>query len=209
MVQICGIRGLTGTSPYATGWSSNLPTADLASAFTTGDTRKDVTILDINAYIAANPQFNITYEVAPYKNTGLYDQKYLPRVGETSGQPELNYLNNYRAIRFADVLLMAAEANNRANAANDTKAQNYLNMVRARAFGDNAHNVTATGSTLTQAIWSERRLELAMEGDRFFDLVRTGQAATKIAGFVTGKNEVFPIPQQEVDISGLPQNPGY
>jgi starch-binding outer membrane protein, SusD/RagB family len=48
-----------------------------------------------------------------------------------------------------------------------------------------------------------------MEGDRFFDLVRTGQAATKITGFVAGKNEVFPIPQQEVEISGLTQNPGY
>ncbi len=48
-----------------------------------------------------------------------------------------------------------------------------------------------------------------MEGDRFFDLVRTGQAATKITGFQSGKNELFPIPQQEVTISGLTQNPGY
>jgi hypothetical protein len=48
-----------------------------------------------------------------------------------------------------------------------------------------------------------------MEGDRFFDLVRTGQAPGKITGFVTGKNEVFPIPQREVDISGLTQNPNY
>jgi len=209
MVQVCGIRGLTGTSPYATGWSTNLPTMDLANAYTAGDTRKDVTVLDIEAYKAANPQFGITYLVAPYKNTGLYDQKYLPRIGQTSGQVELNYLNNYRAIRFADVLLMAAEANNRATTPNDTKAQNYLNKVRERAFGNNTHDIAATGSALTQAIWSERRLELAMEGDRFFDLVRTGQAATKIAGFVAGKNEVFPIPQHEVDVSGLKQNPGY
>jgi hypothetical protein len=62
---------------------------------------------------------------------------------------------------------------------------------------------------LRDAIWNERRLELAMEGDRFFDLVRTGQAATKITGFRVGKHEVFPIPQQEVEISGLPQNSGY
>jgi hypothetical protein len=48
-----------------------------------------------------------------------------------------------------------------------------------------------------------------MEGDRFFDLVRTGQAPAKITGFKSNKNEVFPIPQQEVDISGLTQNPGY
>jgi hypothetical protein len=208
-VQICGIRNLTGNSPYGQGWSINLPTANLASAFTAGDKRKDVTVLDIEAYSKANPSFGITYTVAPYKNTGLYNQKYLPRKGETSGQVELNYLNNYRAIRFADVLLMAAEANNRATTANDAKAQTYLNRVRQRAFGDNLHNITATGATLKQAIWDERRLELAMEGDRFFDLVRTGQAATKITGFKASKNELFPIPQQEIDISGLTQNPGY
>jgi hypothetical protein len=208
-VQVCGIRNLTGNSPYGQGWSTNLPTADLANAFTDGDTRKAVTILDIEAYKAANPSFGITYLVAPYKNTGLYNQKYLPRKGETSGQVELNYLNNFRTIRYADVLLMAAEANNRAAAPNDAKAQAYLNKVRQRAFGDELHNITATGDALKQAIWNERRVELAMEGDRFFDLVRTGQAATRITGFVAGKNEVFPIPQQEIDISGLTQNPGY
>jgi hypothetical protein len=104
---------------------------------------------------------------------------------------------------------MAAEANNRATTPNDAKAQTYLNRVRQRAFADNLHNITATGATLKQAIWDERRLELAMEGDRFFDLVRTGQAATKITGFKANKNELFPIPQQEIDISGLTQNPGY
>lgn len=208
-VQICGIRNLTGSSPYNSGWSTNLPTANLAAAFAAGDTRKSVTVLDIEAYKTANAGMNITYTVAPYKNTGLYNQKYLPRVGQTSGQVELNYLNNYRAIRYADVLLMAAEANNRAAAPNDAKAQLYLNQVRARAFADNLHNVSATGTALKTAIWDERRLELGMEGHRFFDLVRTGQAASKITSWLPNKNEVFPIPQAEVDISGLEQNPGY
>jgi hypothetical protein len=208
-VQICGIRNLTGTSPYASGWSTNLPTANLAAAFDAGDTRKAVTVLDIEAYKTANAGMNITYMVAPYKNTGLYNQKYLPRVGQTSGQVELNYLNNYRAIRYADVLLMAAEANNRMGTPNDVKALDYLNRVRDRAFGDILHRSTATGTALKTAIWDERRLELGMEGQRFFDLVRTGQAASKITGWVANKNEVFPIPQAEVDISGLTQNPGY
>jgi hypothetical protein len=210
-VQQCGIRGINGSAamPYAAGWSTNLPSQNLEAAYAAGDKRKDVTVLNIEAYKTANPSFNITYQVAPYKNTGLYNQKYLPRKGETSGQIELNYLNNFRTIRFAEVLLMAAEANNRATAPNDAKAQSYLNRVRQRAFGDNLHNITSTGTTLKQAIWDERRLELAMEGDRFFDLVRTGQATTKITGFATGKNEVFPIPQTEIDISGLTQNPGY
>ncbi|MGG9964214.1 RagB/SusD family nutrient uptake outer membrane protein [Ferruginibacter sp. SUN106] len=212
-VQQCGIRGLNGSNamPYAAGWSTNLPTVNLANAYTAGDIRKAVTVLDIEAYKNANPAFGITYQVAPYKNTGLYNQKYLPRKGETSGQVELNYLNNFRTIRYAEVLLMAAEANNRATAPNDTKAQLYLNKVRRRAFAvnDASKDITVTGTALKQAIWDERRLELAMEGDRFFDLVRTGQAATKITGFVTGKHELFPIPQTEIDISGLKQNPGY
>ena len=210
-IQQCGIRGLNGSAqmPYAAGWSTNLPSQNLAAAYAAGDKRKAVTVLDIEAYKTANPSFNITYQVAPYKNTGLYNQKYLPRVGQTSGQVELNYLNNFRIIRYADVLLMAAEAYNRATTPNDAKALGYLNQVRQRAFGNTSNNVTATGAALKQAIWDERRLELAMEGDRFFDLVRTGQAASKITGFRVGKHEVFPIPQQEVDISGLTQNAGY
>jgi tetratricopeptide (TPR) repeat protein len=208
-VQVCGIRNITGSSPYGQGWSTNLPTKNLADAFTAGDKRKAVTILDIEAYKSANPGFGITYTVAPYKNTGLYNQKFHPRKGETSGQVELNYLNNFRTIRFADVLLMAAEGQNRKATPDVTKAQTYLNRVRARAFGNNSNNITLTGAQLTDAIWEERRLEFAMEGDRFFDLVRTGKAAQKITGFVVGKNEVFPIPQREVDISGLIQNPGY
>lgn len=210
-VQQCGIRGLNGSAlmPYASGWSTNLPAQNLASAYEAGDKRKGVTVLDIEAYKNANPSFNITYQVAPYKNTGLYNQKYLPRKGETSGQVELNYENNFRTIRYAEVLLMAAEANNKANTPDDSKARNYLNLVRRRAFGDNNHDITSTGASLYQAILDERRLELAMEGDRFFDLVRTGKAATKITGFKVGRNEVFPIPQQEIDLSGLKQNPGY
>ena len=195
--------------PYAAGWSTDLPTQDLAGAYEAGDKRKAVTVLDIEAYKAANPSFGITYQVAPYKNTGLYNQKYLPRKGETSGQVELNYLNNFRTLRYAEVLLLAAEAYNRATTPDDVKARSFLNLVRQRAFGNTLHSITASGTALRQAIWDERRLELAMEGDRFFDLVRTGKAAGKITGFVVGKHELFPIPQEEITISGLAQNPGY
>ena len=61
------------------------------------------------------------------------------------------------------------------------------------------------------AIYHERHVELVGEGHRFFDLVRTGQAATYIDGFVTGKHELFPIPQVEIDLAGgnWSQNPGY
>ncbi len=210
-VQQCGVRGLNGSAamPYSPGWSTNLPTQNLAAAYAAGDKRKSVTILDIEAYKTANPALNITYQIAPYRNTGLYNQKYLPRKGETSGQTELNYSNNFRTIRYADVLLMAAEAFSKSS--NDLKAQTYLNLVRRRAFGDNAHDITATATILYDAILTERRLELAMEGERFFDLVRTGKASAVLGplGFVAGKHEIFPIPQTEIDISGLKQNPGY
>jgi len=206
-VQQCGIRGLGGSDdmPYAAGWSTNLPTQNLLLAYEDGDQRKDATCLDIEAYSAANPSFGITYQEAPYNNTGLYNKKYLPRKGQTSGQVELNYENNHRIIRYSEVLLLAAEANLRRGSINASIAQTYLDRVRDRAFGDTDHRVTAT----VDAIWNERRLELAMEGDRYFDLVRTGQAASTIDNFVTGKHEVFPIPQEEIDISGLEQNNGY
>ncbi|CAM4154946.1 RagB/SusD family nutrient uptake outer membrane protein [Zobellia nedashkovskayae] len=207
-VQQCGVRGFNGTEdmPYNSGWSTNLPTQDLAAAYEDGDQRKDATVFDVAAYAENNPNLNVTYQVAPFKNTGLYNKKYLPRKGQTSGQPELNYENNHRIIRYADVLLMASEANLRASAVNQAKAQSYLDMVRDRAFGDEDHRITAT----SQVIWNERRLELGMEGDRFFDLVRTGQAATILgSGYSSATNGLFPIPQREIDISGLSQNEGY
>lgn len=211
-IQQCGIRGLNGSGdmPYAAGWSTNLPTANLANAYQAGDQRKAVTVLDIEAYKAANPSYGITYQVAPYKNTGFYNQKYLPRKGQTSGQVELNYLNNFRIIRYSDVLLMAAEANVKATTVNESKAKTYLNLVRRRAFSDNNHDITSSSTTLYNDILNERRLELGMEGDRFFDLVRTAKASSVLGSkFVVGKHEVFPIPQTEIDISGITQNAGY
>ena len=199
-----GIRGYNG-SVYAQGWSFNVPTQDLYDAYADGDSRRSVATLDIvNWAETTGAEYTEGYE-----HTGYFNHKYIPRAGATAAQGELNYEMNYRAIRYADVLLMAAEANNRKTSADDVKAQNYLNQVRARAFGDDSQASTSTGAVLTQEIWNERRLELAMEGHHFFDLVRTGEAASKISGFVSGKHEVFPIPQTEIDISGLTQNSGY
>ena len=95
-------------------------------------------------------------------------------ITEAQGDLNLTNPNNYRAIRYADVLLMAAEANNLKPTPDETKAQGYLNQVRERAFGDENHKITLTGPALTDAIYHERRVELMGEGHRFFDLVRTG-----------------------------------
>ncbi|MCF1421567.1 MULTISPECIES: RagB/SusD family nutrient uptake outer membrane protein [Mangrovimonas] len=198
-----GPRAYSGPE-FATGWSFNLPTPNLYNSFDEADSRRDASILDIEAWAA---ETGASYAEG-YEHTGYYNRKYIPRAGESGAQTELNYLNNYRAIRYADVLLMAAEANARGGI-NEDLARNYLNQVRQRAFGNSDHNISTSGQALVQAIWNERNLELSMEGHRFFDLVRTGQAASVIDGFVTGKHELFPVPQLEVDISGLNQNPQY
>ncbi|KOS05177.1 hypothetical protein AM493_03355 [Flavobacterium akiainvivens] len=192
---------------YDAGYSFNIPAQEAYDAFEPGDNRRDVAILDINAWAAANP--GVTYGVG-YEHTGYYNKKYIPRQGDLNlGDSKLTNPNNYRAIRYADILLMAAEAFNRAG--NDQKAQQYVNQVRQRAFGDNNHNITSTGDGLYDRILLERRLELVGEGHRFFDLVRTGKAQSEINGFTSNKNEVFPIPYEEIQFSNgnWPQNPGY
>jgi starch-binding outer membrane protein, SusD/RagB family len=117
--------------------------------------------------------------------------------------------HNIRILRFADVLLMHAEALVNGAAVPLTSgltADMAVNLVRERAGLE-----PITGVTL-QDIWDERRAELAMEQDRFFDLIRTGQAATALSskGFVTGKHEVYPIPAAQIQLNNnLTQNTGY
>ena len=171
-----------------------------------GDNRKNVAILDIEAWATAN---NATYGTG-FKHTGYFNRKYLARKGDANiGDQNLTNPNNYRSIRYADVLLMAAEAFNRSG--NDVKGREYLNLVRRRAFGDTNHDISASGPALTDFIWNERRLELMGEGHRFFDLVRTGKAAQTITGFTAGKNEIFPVPLEEIQFSAgnWQQNSGY
>lgn len=202
-----GVRGYVGPL-FTPGFSFNVPVQEAVDQFEAGDTRKDVTILDIAAW-AASTGAEYTEGNA---HTGYFNRKYIPRKRSVDAQGDLNLTNpnNYRAIRYSDVLLMAAEANNRGGIS-DTKAQEYLNMVRRRAFGDENHDVTKTGAELTDAIYHERRVELMGEGHHFFDLVRTGRAADDIDGFQAGKNEVFPVPFEEIQFSnGLwQQNPNY
>ena len=200
------IRNHTGPT-YDSGYSFNVPTQATVEVFEEGDSRKEASILDIDAWaVSTGATFGVGYE-----HTGYYNRKYIARKGDlNTGDQNLTNPNNYRSIRFADVLLMAAEANNRGNV-DDAKALAYLNRVRERAFGDSTHNVTATGGALTTAIYHERRVELVGEGHRFFDLVRTGEASSSIEGFVTGKHELFPIPIEEIQFSNgnWAQNPNY
>ena len=191
-----GVRGYEG-SLFTSGFSFNVPTQEMVDQFEAGDNRKEVAILDINAWAASTGAAFTT----GYEHTGYFNRKYIPRKRSATAAGDLNLTNpnNYRAIRFADVLLMAAEAFNRRTNADDATARLYLNRVRARAFGG-ANDVTSGGDVLTDAIYHERRVELVGEGHQFFDLVRTGRGAN-IPGFTVGKNEVFPIPLEEIQFS--------
>jgi len=199
-----GIRQYTGPV-YGDGNSYNLPTQDLYDAFLSTDPRRDASILDIEAFIAqqADPS-SISYAIGAGGNTGYYNNKYIKRIGEI-GLPDNDLTSpvNYRVIRYADVLLMAAEAHYQEG--NTGKAQQFVTQVRVRA------GVQPVPVNSLDVIYNERRYELSGEGHRFFDLVRTGKAAESIEGFQAGKHELFPIPQLEIDLAGgnWAQNPGY
>ena len=213
-VGFSGVRNYSGPL-FSSGFSFNIPTQESADAFETGDKRKDVAILDIAAWAAENASFDggkgVTYGKGN-EDTGFFNRKYLPRKRSAGAAGDLNLTNpnNYRAIRYADVLLMAAEAYNRGGI-DDSKAKTYLNEVRRRAFGDTNHDISASGAALTDFIWAERRVELFGEGHRFFDLVRTGKAVGTIPGFKADKNELFPLPIEEIQFANgnWKQNPGY
>jgi hypothetical protein len=201
--QVQGVRGNNGF-----GWGFNIPTDDLVNAFdAAGDEiRKNATILFKGE---TTPDGDLIEGVGPGELEGVdiprYNGKsYVPRKHQVAGVNE-GAEQNIRVLRYAEILLIDAEA--KLNKGDVGGAAASLKLVRDRV------NLPEIANPTIQDIWNERRLELAMEGDRFFDLVRTGQAPAVLGpmGFVPGKNEVFPIPQNMVDITNnsVGQNPGY
>jgi len=199
-----GIRQYEGPI-YGDGNSYNLPTQNLYDAFDPADPKRDATVLDIDAFIAAQPNpESISYGIGAGGHTGFYNNKYIKRQGEI-GLPDNDLTSpvNYRVIRYADVLLMAAEAHFRNG--NSAEAQGLVDQIRLRA------GMAPVALNTIEDLYNERRLELACEGHRFFDLVRSGQAESSIEGFQPGKHELFPIPTLEIDLAGgnWSQNNGY
>ena len=202
-----GIRQYNGPL-FDSGFSFNVLTQSLVDAFEIADIRKEVAVLDIEDWASKT---GATYGTG-YEHTGYFNRKYIARKGDSNiGDQNLTNPNNYRAIRYADVLLMAAEAHAKKPSPDNLKSNSYLNMVRSRAFGDNLSQTSLSGEGIIDAIFNERRLEFAGEGHRFFDLVRTGQAQDFIDGFVINKHEIFPVPLQEIQFSSgnWNQNQGY
>ncbi|WP_449397704.1 RagB/SusD family nutrient uptake outer membrane protein [Chryseobacterium wanjuense] len=208
----CVCSGQYGGSQYAQvqgakdqfGWGFFTPSPALENAFEPGDIRKELTILRNGE---TTPEGDVINANPTSVNT--YSQKaYVPQSQQNTACDQ-GSVQNIRVLRFAEVLLINAEAANELG--NTATAILNLNKVRLRA--QLGGTTATTQAALRTAIWHERRVELAMEGDRFVDLVRTGQAATVLVpyGFTPGKNELFPIPFVEINQSNgvLTQNPGY
>jgi hypothetical protein len=204
--MIQGVRGIPNL-----GWGFNRPSDNLVSAYENGDPRREATII-------------YTGETLPDGSTQVQDNPEIinERFNQKAWVPahpglQDNGPGNIRIIRYSDILLLAAEAKNEQGKAGE--ALPLLNQVRKRARGSNNFilpDVTVTDqSQLRERIYRERRVELAMEQQRWFDLLRWGRASQvmKAVGknFVDNKHELLPIPQTEVDLTSnrIQQNPGY
>lgn len=206
------VQGVRGSGEWNLGWGFNVPSDALVSAYESGDPRREATILfqgETTPYgqVVPNTLPNPRYNQKVYTNPAFRE----------AANAQSGLWVNIRMLRYADVVLMAAEAANETG--QTSEALEKLEWVRARARGGAGilPEVTTTDQVaLRDAIRHERRIELAMEHDRFYDLVRWGIAETVLhaagkTNYTVGKHELLPIPQNEIDLSGgvLTQNPGY
>lgn len=188
----------------AQGWQA--PTQNLFDSYDANDRRRSVTfVTEVH-----NPDGSIT-SIKPYI------QKYWDRVAEPTANGSAN---DYPVVRYADVLLMLAEASNELG--NSADAYTYINLVRKRARFDGTvyRNTLPDYSSLSQsdfrtAVLKERRWEFVAEGQRWFDLARTHTLETLVPIAKPGvtpqsKHYLFPLPQREIDLNtNLVQNTGY
>jgi starch-binding outer membrane protein, SusD/RagB family len=211
-----GVRGLPNR-----GWGFNRPSVDLRRSFEKGDPRLKGTIIDLGdtldgVFINGDPDpANDPVIILNQNGDTLNIQSYNRKVWTPGNDTPTQWGHHRRLIRYADVLLIASEALNENN--KPAQALIYLNEVRKRARGQSTSvlpDITNIDKNLLRdRILNERRHELALEGNRFWDLVRTGRAAAILGplGFVPGKHELLPIHQSEIDKSqgSLTQNPNY
>ena len=213
------------------GWGYNRPTQNLYNEYEAGDARRDETILVPTDEQIETPAQEI------YCGDRMLNRKYaMYNDGTNGGIYKLAHATrspkNNIQIRYADVLLMYAEAC--CESGDLPSAKSALKEVRYRAgLSQFPYTAVIQGQTVTfndnqedlrKAIRHERRVELAMEGHRWFDLTRWGIAKetmdTYMAGeteeakelygtFQKGKHELFPIPSKEIDLSGIEQNPNW
>lgn len=205
--MMTGVRGFPNL-----GWGHNAPTQELMSAYEKGDPRYEATVLKDGDILNGE-----TIVAASYK---YFNKKsYIPPAERRLyGRDDwcYGYWTNQRFIRYAEILLMNAEAAcEQGGEADIETALDMLEQVRTRARAGKEGvlpKITETDQAkLREIIRHERRIELALEYERYFDLVRWGIAKDELPDFETGKHELFPIPQSEIDKADgkLKQNPNY
>ena len=192
--QYSQTQGARGTGGW--GWGFNVPSQNLLNAFNAaGDNiRRDATII--------------------FRGETLYDGRLVPNTVENPMYNEKAYSSanlgdgegdkNIRILRYGEILLIRAEAATHIGA----DAATPLNLVRTRV------NLAPIASPTKEDVWKERRLELAFEHDRWFDIVRTGQGKAAMSAngkvFVVGKHELFPIPNNQIiQTPTIGQNPNW
>lgn len=216
------VQGVRGQGDWDLGWGENVPTPVLADAFETGDPRRSATLLYIDSanapYNEIIPRSGLVGDLSPtvfyFNKKGVYTD---PTDRATFRNRQGPWMN-VRLIRYGEVLVTAAEAANElGGAANQALAVDYIEMLRARARGGTADVLPkvefVSQEQMRTAIRQERRSELAMEGERFWDLVRWGTAKSVFSALgidYQDKHRYLPIPQGEIDKSKkLVQNPDY
>lgn len=192
IADVYGIKGLLG--------DNNAPPPSLYNLFDPSDPRRDITVL-----LGGVTDKNGKFVKLPPQSQQSFTQKYMTSV-PSSGDSKANW----KVIRYADVLLMYAEILNENGKVNE--ALDYLNQIRSRVKISTYSNLTK--DELREKIYLERRLELSSEGQRWFDLVRTGRAYSVMQSYgMKPYMTVFPIPLTQIQIinnrSIFPQNPGY
>lgn len=203
------------------GWGWNCPTDVLETAWDPTDPRKAATILYSGQYDGGTATGGFGATLPPYGPGASLDQKFWskkvysdPAVRQSTGTVTSGYPAwiNHRLLRYADVILMKAEAANETN--DGATAAAMVELIRARARGGNAGVLPAipfvNQAQMRTAIKNERRWEFAMEGYRFYDLVRWNDASAALGSLgYTDRCKYYPIPQKAIDLSGgvLVQNP--
>ncbi|HRO83758.1 MAG TPA: RagB/SusD family nutrient uptake outer membrane protein [Niabella sp.] len=220
-IQYASIQGVRGSGIWNNGWGWNVPSDVLEAAYEPGDPRKARTILYSSTGTVKN--YSMYGEEMPVYPSQVPNPRYNHKVlGEPSLRNTISrgcWWMNVRLLRYADVVLMYAEAQNELGKSNE--ALNAVNSIRERARRGAAAgvlpNITTTDQAqLRNAIRQERRIEFAMEHERFFDIVRWGiaQQVMHVAGktnYLDSRDGLLPIPQSQIDLSNkrLVQNPGY
>ncbi len=200
-------QGVRGSGEWDLGWGWNTPTQTLVDSYEPNDSRKNATILfsgqSDGVYGRVLPPFPSIPRL--YWNKKVYPE---PAMQASTGKRQAGWVNQ-RVLRYADVLLMAAEAANETGAG-ATTALGWVNQIRNRAGLPNIAFVSQ--AQMRAAIKKERRSEFGMEGERFFDLVRWNDAITVLGPLgYQNKHRYHPIPQAAIDFSAplLIQNPEW